>query len=571
MVILSVLLLIAFVLIFLEVRRPLKRFLLPRIIATAMLLLAIWFIFFPLRMSTAGNKSASEFVLLTNGFSNDSVSKAKGNLITFDKTISEKTPNVKYYSSAAVFKMKHPHSSINIYGNGLVENELANLSGSIKSFHPSINTGAVAAGWTKKVNHQFIFQSRYVNEGDDEVQLKLLSFNTTLDSIIIEKKVDTSFSLIARPQQSGLSVYRYIGLKAKDTLFQYPVPFSAATVLKPSVLLLSTSPDFELTYLRNWLADNGYAASSSAPVTRGRSVSVFNNAPSQSVASPAAFAKADLVIVDEGSFRNNTATLAAAMNNGLGVLVITSSSLHGLGANAILRHHSVTGNNFKVSLPGNSKTFSALFVDEPRVISANNNAKALANLGNNALVQQTIYGNGKLSVSALNQTFQWLLQGNHNDYANYWSYIIGNAARDIKLTSRISTDNLFPQVNDMLTMNAIATFPDSLLIEDEGFPFVQKQNQREVWSTSFWPQHAGWLQVKNGKNNSSWLYVFENKDWKEARVQELIEKNKEMIAKQKTDIPLTNATVETTVSEIIWYVLFLLAAAFLWAERKWRI
>lgn len=543
-----------------------------RIVATIMAMSAIYFIWYPLMISKAFKDEAVQ-VLVTDGFSPDSLKKGE-NTFTFDKAIASKNPGIKYYSSTSLFNIRHPGlARIKMYGHGLSDDQLHQLSPADIDFIPGDLSGLVKAGWTTLVDDHFHFQGLYRNNLPGKIVIKLFSFNTVLDSVQVNAHADSAIVLNAIPQLSGLSLFRIAGLQGRDTLFNYPVPFYAVPQVKPRILLISSSPDFEFKYLRNWLFDNGYSVSTYSPVSRGRSVAVFSNNEKTvlSTLSRSTLDNTDLLILDEGALSNNANIIAGGVGRGMGLLVNTASSINRSIVTASVRPVPVTGNNFRISLGGGTSVLNPLMVDEPRVIASGSNRQVLAKLGNNALVQQHIFGLGRVSVSTVLQSYQWLLRGNKDDYARYWSHLINKTARQTTPALLFQSSTAFPIPGQKMTLQIAAPDPDSILINKLQLPLEQVLGHPGNWKTFYWPSNKGWQEVAADSKLKSWFYVYDPADWKEARAAERIDLNRQIIYKEKKTAEIAapkNLSQPRPVPAWIWFLMFLLGAGFLWWERK---
>jgi hypothetical protein len=87
------------------------------------------------------------------------------------------------------------------------------------------------------------------------------------------------------------------------------------------------------------------------------------------------------------------------------------------------------------------------------------------------------------------------------------------------------------------------------------------------WSTTtYWPAKAGWQQVQRPGQAAQWFYVFEERAWQGPEAQRRAQSALRWLASTMSS-PSTQ-TSQTNWSAGWFFVLFVLAAGFLWLEEK---
>ena len=91
------------------------------------------------------------------------------------------------------------------------------------------------------------------------------------------------------------------------------------------------------------------------------------------------------------------------------------------------------------------------------------------------------------------------------------------------------------------------------------------------WSGIYWPSKAGWHTISSTNKGLHNWYVFNRTHWQSVVASQKINATKLYALKHpitnKTPISLSQ-TITTIIPKIVFFLFFLLAAGFLWLERK---
>jgi hypothetical protein len=385
-----------------------------------------------------------------------------------------------------------------------------------------------------------------------------------------------------------------------DTLEQESLPIEVLPAKKLKILLLATSPDFENTFLANWLARDGQAVAVRTAISRGKWDKAYLNMPETPLdpLTPSLLDKFDLVIADaaalqEGSDVERMGLRRQVAEKGLGLIIKTDSVARGWGGVPVV----------------------PLLKDSLSKVQVSNG----------------IYGAGKVVFTTLNTTYSRMLAGAKKEYAAYWSLLLQKAARestpeedwqfaphlprvDEPVEALLQTNkNTLPQGQFAAPFAHATSAPGQLrLIDSSSSQLAGSGSSQEAdaparavylaqdpwlsffWRGTYWPKTAGWQSAASLQGEPSWWYAWSGKDWlpltrrqrwKEteeyiaARAAGPAEAGREMAADRagrdrgaaavRTETERPDAAGERIPVPKVWfYVFFMISCVFLWVERK---
>ncbi|RZJ99949.1 MAG: hypothetical protein EOO46_21455 [Flavobacterium sp.] len=349
------------------------------------------------------------------------------------------------------------------------------------------------------------------------------------------------------------------------------------------VLILASFPDFEYKFLKKWLYDNQYPLAFRSRISKNKYSSDFFNADRLNLnqINGNTLKKFDVLIIDEEEFaaitQSERAAVDNAVNNGMGLLIRISnpksltpiSNKFGRFESPALKDKQLT-----LALKDDNYKFSKLPLEQTLFLKASQNDRALvADANGKILVNSTIKGSGKVLISSLASTFNWLLSGKTNDYTAYWSEILSKAARKKFEIQSLKILPQFPSVNEkarfVVDLSASGKIP-SLKIESIKLAPRQNIELPFEWDAIFWPERAGWNNLNVNQSNES-FYVYKKDEWQTLKKLEIINSTQQFVSKSK------NKELKTVTEDIIlqeevsiwWFFIgFLFAWSFLWFESR---
>jgi hypothetical protein len=557
-----------------DVKRTNKHWLVWRITAVVIACTTLACIALPLTYQTEVNKADEhKVILLTAGFNADSLTKS-AKTFTFDDAVKNNYPQAQLITPDELNKIDQLH----VYGYGLNDYELQQLGNKPLVFHPAkISAGVSSISYNSKLKagETLHIQGSYNNPSAQKVKLVLKGLNTGADSVTIQPNAQATFELITVPKTSGRLVYTLLA----DNVTQGSLPVQVNPVKPLRVLILSASPDFESKFLKNWLSGNGYSVAARSAISKDKFNTEFINIAQLSLdrLSRATLNKFDVVIGDLSVLNALSGAESAALkqevsDNGLGIIVKADST----GKSSWLQR------GFPVDRPsGKELAPSALIINGIKssaklssgsaFINYQNGTQPLvANAQNHILVNSTISGSGKIVFTTLGNTFSWMLAGDKADYAALWSALISKAARKSSDVANDVSVSAIPLMNKPVSLQLTNNRQLPININSENVASLQNLNVPFEWSALYWPSTDGWQSVSENKD-VSWWYSYPKTDWTLIQALAKIavtEKYGNEYVKPVIVTKQIHGLVRIDTPKIYFYVLLLAACTFLWVETK---
>jgi hypothetical protein len=560
----------------LEYQRANKRFLLLRIIAVIIAVVALVCIILPIKYnSTITQSNQRKAILLTTGFDVDSLPGIDTSVITLDESIKKAYPKVKLISGLDELSKTEP---LHIYGNGLTKDELTQLDSIPLTFHGGKTPEGVSnISWNSKLKagEALRVQGLYNNTSAQKIKLVLTGLSTGLDSVTLPPNAQTPFELSATPKATGKITFTL----SADTTLQGRLPVQIESVNPLKVLMLSASPDFESKFLKNWLSENGYALALRSAISKGKYNSEYINIAQFSLdkLSSSILDKFDVIIGDLSVLSTlgnaeSDALKQAVADRGMGLIVRADST----GRTSWLQKQ------FPVDMPsGKEPAPTLLFINGNKNGSGKlaygsahivfqNGTQPLVKTKERILASSALYGSGKIIFTTLNNTFSWVLGGNKQDYTALWSALISKAARKNDEVKENVQFSLLPVSNEPVTMQVSQGSSSSISINNELIAHAQNADVPFEWDATYRPSSVGWQELKQDEHLSSW-FAYTQSDWKALQS---AEKKAATIkyAALHPGSPIVTKQIQQKVlidvPKIYFYILLLAACTFLWIETK---
>lgn len=568
-----------------EARRKNTAHLSLRLAASVIAVAALYFIAQPVsfqrKLDPAGESGA---VLLTEGFEKDSLAGLKNiPLYSADHSITANNKNVTFIPDLEYFSRSQMDiNTIHILGSGLEKHELDAFKSHQLVFHPSQVSGFHSVHWNSTVRNgeKLTVQGSFVSESKRDIKILLRGLSTTLDSVGIAGS--QSFELNTNPKLINKAIYSLVALSGKDTLARENIPVIIEEKIPIRALMLSSAPDFEYKFLKNWLSSEQYALLTRTAISKDKFSTDFLNTERVNLnrISPALLKNIDILIGDMSELSRLSPAESAAIQNeissGMG-LVIRADSAGGTGfyrrSFNIRQSQAIDKKSLSLNWNGRTaKKASAPSAWGMEIVARSGEQALVRDNKNHILTSSKLYGAGRMIISTVTDTYTWMLSNNAADYSSYWSHILGKAARKTEAAESWSILNELPVVNSpaQLRLESPSTDLPSVTVENIPLHFAQDPSQRYRWTAEYWPSEPGWQTIRSGNKEYNW-YVFDQNDWQSARAAHKTENTAKFISSNKNIAQQTESAVRTytyTIPAIYFFVLFLLACGYLWVERK---
>ena len=593
-----------------ETRRKHKAHLIWRLIASSIAVICFYFLLYPPVYTSEKRAGTQEINLLTGAgttvetrsdvtksndrnksraSANTYLSTLKGLSYSVDHQvfIENRKAGVRFVSDLEYFLKSNPDVQvIHVYGQGLNADQLQLLKGKQLSFHPDpVPDGLTAINWNGQLsaNSELVLQGTYQHSGSENVKLLLEGLGTKLDSVVIKEKGLQTFSLTAIPQQRDKAVFHLIALKGKDTVFKEPIPIEVKASNPVKVLMLASNPDFEYKFLKNWLFEKKYPLVFRSRISKDKYSTDFLNTDVKQLQglTEGLLKKMDLLIVDEEELAQlsgaERAQIKRAVDNGLGLFIRLSSVKAVPGFSSLTetgRYESEALKNKPLHAGfTQGALLSSLPVEQQLFLKAgNNNESLIQEAGGKILVSSQIYGMGRQTLSVLPATYQWLLNGEHGDYAKFWSAMVNKTARSAEAKESWSVSPALPKTGERL--NVSISLPQGGTVPQfkaGGLTMSPLQNRELAtqWQLNTWGSQAGWNSLHIGDVEDA-FYVYQPSDWQQLQeVQQNLATSKFAQAHPvHAKVVEKSILLERKLSLWWFFIPFLLSISFLWYETK---
>ncbi len=370
--------------------------------------------------------------------------------------------------------------------------------------------GIVAVDWRRRIGkgEPLQVQGRWAGS---KVKILLMGMGTVLDSA----DVSDEFELRAVPSVVGRAVFDLMVLAGRDTVEREEVPVEVVEGKPLKILVLANSPDFDNTFLMNWLGKEGNAVAGKVAVSRGKYQLSFVNMERRSLEALDGF---DLVIADSSEV--TPVLWRQVEEKGLGLLIRVDSAV-------------------RIGRPG------------MRVLERDSAGRVVAGV--------MLAGAGKVIYSAANTSYSQWLAGRKNEYAVHWTMLLRQAAKSGEQEDAWTCLPALPRVDEPEVLELASERPEPEgLVGNTAVYLAEDAALSYHWKGRYWPASPGWQAVRVPGGDTSWNYVWGEGAWKGIRPAKVVSRKG------------TGKTVREWILFPRWilYAIFLLSVFFLWVERK---
>ncbi len=570
-----------------EVKRVNRDRLFLRLLAVVLAVGALICLAFPIKYKVQRNTDPHALRLLSEG-ADMSLLKDSAYFTTDSSVLLAGGKHIKYIPDLAYYLQTHQDvNRIQVNGYGLQSEELKGLAGITYDFRPAPSPeGVISCSWQQVLKQTTVLsvQGMYNNTSEKPVKLVLEGLGSKLDSVTIMAHRQDRFSLKGQANQLGKMVYGLKVFSGADILHQENIPFQVAPSVKPRLLILSSFPDFEYKFLKNWLYENKYPVVYRTRISKDKFSTDQLNTPVVNAAdlNTGMLGKFDLVIADDQELSALSpaavSSLRTAVSQGLGLLIRMND----------VKALSVFAKPYKLyeTADSGAKSFTPVLAGEIAAMHAipgspsfyiqpqSAEQSLVKDQGGKVLLSSALYGNGKLAVSVIASTYNWKLSGVSSDYTQFWSAVIGTVTRKDESNSNWTVFPAFPVVGEETRVNEETTTANAipkLTVNQQTLSPVQHLSLPFVWRGTFWPEHTGWNELKIDNHPADYFFVYVHQDWESLKQQERLLENLNYSKKSaavKENSGIQSEMIEKELSQWWFFAIFLLSAAYIWFETK---
>jgi len=562
-----------------EWTRSNRAFLTARLAATIIAVLCLYLLANPPSYTRKVEQADNQLIILTDGYEQDSVRALSG----FEKMplydLREEQSKANGNPGMDEMFMRHPGVHImHVFGYGLRGHQLEQLKAHSVIFHPSRPPAGFSRLQYKKELEQgewLQIQGSFIHRDSGRVNIFLSHFGMKLDSAWM---VDGVFQLKAIPPQVGRATYSLIAMKGKDTLEKQILPVVVNERKIFRVLMIGSAPGFESRFLKDWLVRKGYQVVSRTRVSKNVYSKEFVNEDRVAIEriTDAVLRATDLVLADQAALASLSAFELAVIRqsivaNGMGMMYWADDEGQDVFGRRISKMPG--GEQQKLNLLLSDSTgLKTLGTENQFYIPAMSSARALVRARDGKIYASVSQeGKGRVVLSTVNYSYKWILSGNNAEYDRYWtsllSHTLGRSAAEKWV---IAPELGFVHEPFKLAVETPASQP-AVVIDEQQIALENDPVDPTRWRGSYWPGRAGWHALGKSDDNPAWFYVFNQGAWRPLMMSTRIRENMEFVLslKVKPSVLIKQESEENKqVPLIIYGLLFMIAAGFLWFENK---
>jgi hypothetical protein len=382
------------------------------------------------------------------------------------------------------------------------------------------------------------------------------------------------FALRFRPRHVGLFMYSVI-LKNKSTTQTSNIPIEVKEEKKLKFLFLQKFPTAEARALKNYLVERNHAVALRYQVSKTNFNYEYSNLSPQPLnrLTPELLGSFDLLFLDSYLFEeiggNEKDAIKQSIRNGLGVIFFVD----GFGGrnstlNSLLPVKGKKTPTDTVHLQLETPKSYALPA-VPIFIPPSSDLQPVLQSKNRVLSGYIYSGFGKVGFQLLRETYRLRLEGNIDDYASTWHELIERVARMKPAKFKLVLKTGLPiTVNESVQADVLSDGTQPTLLADNTFvPIEEDVLLDDLWHARIWATTRGWhaFRVKNDSSRLNY-FVSDTAEWKALRQVRQLQANR--FRSVDTAVLPAGLTITKNIHPLLWYMLFLASAGFLWLAPK---
>ena len=479
---------------------------------------------------------SKRIIVLTEGYKEDSLAvmlQTAGDSASIYKTNADLRTNInrsiQLVTDWRLFAARHKKDTIHIIGTGVSEEALEALDPLPVVFHSNgIPPTITNVYWKQQLQpgEPLTVQGHYENNSSQKIKMALQVFGADMDTVLVDAFASSYFNLRTTPVHHGRAVYTLKVTAGTEVLQAAPVPVTVTASPPLQLLIISASPDFENTFLKDNLSAQGYAVSMITAISTGKTSKQFLNTSVQ--AGPLTLSylnRFDVIIADETALLNMhaaelSAIRSAVSNNGTGLLIRLEAANNAAAFySAYFPVKALPKNRQSFLLSGDGLADSAagkIKITDPLTIVEVPGTQAILHDGPLAVFASgTVYGIGKIIGTTLQNTYSMALAGNKASYQQLWWLLLNKAARK-KLTAEAwQVYPFIPLVDDpvQLQLTTNDSVPEKALLHQTSIYLAQNTALPFQWKGWCWPVAAGWQPLPRVHAETGSWYVYRRGDW----------------------------------------------------------
>lgn len=551
------------------------RFRILRMIAVLIMMLSLAAIL--LRPSLTIEKSRS-ILLLTKGFEK---SKVDSLLKRYPDLIIKRTSDAEFYRESSPIQSSHDLSVIGvdirfIAGNGLKDFELDLMESKSFDFIPgSAPEGIIDISFPKNLisNRLSKIEGIYKNISGAN-WLYLNGPQGKEDSTSITTSGEFPFSLSFSPRQSGNALYEVIVMDSTGNQLKENIPLYIAEAKPLSILFIQSYPTSEMQYLKNFLSRKKHELAVRSQLSQNNfRYEYANRSPVQiNTITKNIIKDFDVLITDDEVFRKLSSAEKSIIkeeieSGGLGLLNLLNNVSNNTKASEAFPFETIAVKTDTTEIKQGLKRFELPAL--PLRVMGKASVTSLIKNNSGILSGYTYKGAGKIGFQLLKETYRLSLSGDSVGYSELWSPLIEQIARPHNESSSIEVMSSFPLFTDEpLDVQIISSTETALLKADSiRIPLQEDVIIDDVWHAKIWGDSPGWHQLQTDDTILPY-YISKNGEWGTLSI--VNQMNETLMAMNRVEKMSKGekVTEQKEISSLLFYLLFILSAGFIWLAPK---
>jgi hypothetical protein len=484
------------------------------------------------------------------------------------------TPDAKSFPNATTLTLNQLQREKNIrwvLGDGLPEYFIEEHNQSYRYLKSKTPSGIIE--WNQpeifRVNRKEIISGKI--NSNKSAKLILSGAGGVEDSITVSSKGIQSFQFSITPKQEGKFVYS-IHMKDENTTEDYPVPVEAKAFEPLRILMVQRFPSAEMRYLKNFLIAQGHRIAVRTQLSKNNYNYEYSgiNAFKTDRLKIAILQSFDVVITPSETLveltGNELNLLTTAVENGLGLIKLMDGSEKKNRSSLALAIQENAKDTVRLKLNGSTEVLSVapwIVIESVEKIT-DSNGRTLS-----GFVEKGI---GKSGFQFLQETYQLILKGKEDHYSELWSPLLEQVARSKNHQHKINIKNSFPIYPDEPIEIAVISAENKtprLTFNQAAIPLREDVVVDDYSHGKAWADTSGWQSLAiEADSISKNFYVAPVGSWTSLRAIHLRETNERTSSNSSAPTNYQTTNEEQPVPPIVFYILFLLAAGFLWLAPK---
>lgn len=515
---------------------------------------------------------SSDIILLTANYNNnvlDSLINKNSNSQLYELSNVSGPRNARKIDYRDLAELK---GNVTVLGEGLPDYALDYIDTSALTFVPSVMREGVTGIRPKMytANQVNTLEGTYYARGTRSLVLK--TGDITLDSISVNAGLN-SFTLTFTPKTPGRFLYTLAHTDYAGNVIAEQFPLEVKSQQALNILVLNEYPTAETRFLKNYLERQHHKLTLRNKITRDKYRTEFTNTPDVNVSriTENVLRNFDLVVTDIQSLATlsnaEKHALEQSVNEGLGLLTIIDNPAPPQFVSDFLKIRLSRVKSDSASLILNKQRLKI-----PATAAAISSTQKITDIHTDvttrALSGYLQRGLGKIGFQLLTTTFSLQLSGREDEYATIWSNVITTLARKERRVYDLEFLSPFPyHIDEPVDFRVIAAGDKPVVTFDSvDVPLFEDAIIGNVWYGKIWASHAGWntLAIRQDSTQHN-FFASQEDEWKSIRTYNQ-QKSLQRIA-SKTNSPAT-ITAAQPLPRLLFFILFLAAASFLWLAPK---